>query len=50
MGRDLDTALIAALKESPLGQAASDVARALDLPRRAVYERALVLTGKKGGA
>jgi 16S rRNA (cytidine1402-2'-O)-methyltransferase len=47
---DLDRALAAAIKESPLGQAATDVSKALNLPRRTVYERALVLTGKKGGA
>lgn len=46
----LDRALRAAIQEAPLGQAATDVSRALNLPRRTVYERALVLTGKKGGA
>lgn len=46
----LDSVLTSALTESPLGQAATDVAAAFDLPRRMVYERALVLSGKKGGA
>lgn len=45
----LDGTLRAAMAEAPLGQAATDVSRALNLPRRAVYERALVLAGKKGG-
>lgn len=46
----IDAALKQALASGPVGQAASDVAQALGLPRRAVYERALVLSGKKGGA
>jgi 16S rRNA (cytidine1402-2'-O)-methyltransferase len=49
-GAALDAALQAALAHGPVGQAASEVAAALSLPRRQVYERALVLTGKKGGA
>lgn len=48
--RSLDEALRAAMSGAPLGQAASDVAQAFNLPRRTVYERALVLSGKKGGA
>jgi 16S rRNA (cytidine1402-2'-O)-methyltransferase len=46
----LDAALTSALAGAPLGQAATAVAEALGLPRRMVYERALVLSGKKGGA
>lgn len=44
----LDGTLRAAMKDAPLGQAATDVARALNLPRRTVYERGLVLSGRKG--
>lgn len=45
---DLDIALRSALADAPLARAANEVADLLGLPRRAVYERALVLTGKKG--
>ena len=48
-GEALDAALKLALADAPLGQAATDVAHALDLPRRTVYERALILSGKKRG-
>jgi 16S rRNA (cytidine1402-2'-O)-methyltransferase len=46
----LDRALRTAMNGQPLGKAASEVAAAFDLPRRQVYERALILAGKKGGA
>ncbi len=43
---DLDTALIQAMQNAPLKQAAADVAAALGLPKRQVYQRALGLKGK----
>jgi 16S rRNA (cytidine1402-2'-O)-methyltransferase len=43
---DLDAALTAALAQSGPASAAADVARALGLPRRDVYARALALRGR----
>ncbi len=43
---DADTALMDALSRLPLGEAASEVSQALDLPRKALYRRALELQGK----
>ncbi|QTC90951.1 16S rRNA (cytidine(1402)-2'-O)-methyltransferase [Brevundimonas goettingensis] len=43
---DADAALIEALARLPTGEAASEVAQALDLPRKALYRRALELQGK----
>lgn len=43
---DADTALTEALTRLPPGEAASEVSRALDLPRKPLYRRALELQGK----
>ncbi|NBW12502.1 MAG: 16S rRNA (cytidine(1402)-2'-O)-methyltransferase [Caulobacteraceae bacterium] len=43
---DVDAALTEALARLPTGEAASEVAGALDLPRKALYRRALELQGK----
>jgi 16S rRNA (cytidine1402-2'-O)-methyltransferase len=43
----LDAALLAALAEHSLAQAAASVADAFGIPKREAYERALALTGKK---
>ena len=40
---DLDEALLAALATQSVKQAAAEVAKALDLPKRNVYQRALIL-------
>ena len=45
---DLDQALLAALKTLRVKDAAKEVAADLGLPRRDVYQRALVLNGEKG--
>ena len=41
-----DAALVEALARAGPGEAATEVARALDLPRKALYRRALELQGK----
>ena len=43
---DADAALTEALTRLPPGEAASEVSRALDLPRKALYRRALELQGR----
>ena len=43
---DADSALIEALAHLPPGEAASQVSRALDLPRKTLYRRALELQGR----
>ena len=43
---DADAALTEALTRLPPGEAASEVSRALDLPRKALYRRALDLQGR----
>lgn len=43
---DADTALTEALTRLPPGEAASEVSRALNLPRRMLYKRALDLQGR----
>lgn len=43
---DAETALIEALTRLPPGEAAAEVSRALDLPRKALYRRALALQGR----
>ena len=43
---DADAALTEALARLAPGEAASEVSRALDLPRKALYRRALELQGK----
>lgn len=43
---EVDAALCDALARLPTGEAASEVARALGLPRKAVYRRALALKGQ----
>ncbi len=43
---DIDAALIAAMAHLSLGEAASEVSQALDLPRKTLYRRALELQGK----
>lgn len=43
---DADAALAEALTRLPPGEAASEVSRALDLPRKPLYRRALELQGK----
>ena len=43
---DVDAALTEALARLPTGEAASEVSQALDLPRKALYRRALELQGK----
>ncbi len=44
--RDADLALAEALSRLPPGEAASEVSRALDLPRKALYRRALEMQGR----
>ena len=44
----IDRALTAALERQSVKDAARDVAAALGLPRRRLYERALALSGKRG--
>ncbi|MCZ6862683.1 MAG: 16S rRNA (cytidine(1402)-2'-O)-methyltransferase [Alphaproteobacteria bacterium] len=46
----IDRALTAALERQSVKDAAGDVAAALGLPRRRLYERALALSGKRGPA
>jgi 16S rRNA (cytidine1402-2'-O)-methyltransferase len=43
---DVDAALTEALTRLPPGEAASEVSRALDLPRKPLYQRALALQGR----
>ena len=43
---DADAALVEALTRLPPGEAASEVSHALDLPRKALYKRALALQGR----
>ena len=43
---DVDAALTEAMRRLPPGEAASEVSRALDLPRRPLYQRALALQGR----
>nr|WP_315053133.1 16S rRNA (cytidine(1402)-2'-O)-methyltransferase [uncultured Brevundimonas sp.] len=43
---DADAALAEALTRLPPGEAASEVSRALDLPRKALYRRALEMQGR----
>ena len=43
---DVDAALNEALARLPTGEAASEVAKALDLPRKPLYRRALELQGR----
>ena len=43
---DADVALAEALTRLPPGEAASEVSRALDLPRKALYRRALEMQGR----
>ncbi|CAN5222845.1 16S rRNA (cytidine(1402)-2'-O)-methyltransferase [soil metagenome] len=43
---DADAALVDALSRLPTGEAASEVAEALDLPRKPLYRRALELQGR----
>ncbi len=43
---DIDTALTEAMTRLPLGEAASEVSKALNLPRKMLYKRALELQGK----
>lgn len=43
---DADAALAEALTRLPPGEAAAEVARALDMPRKALYRRALALQGR----
>jgi len=43
---DADAALTEAMTRLPPGEAASEVSRALDLPRKALYRRALELQGR----
>ena len=43
---DVDAALTEAMQRLPPGEAASEVSRALDLPRKPLYQRALALQGR----
>jgi 16S rRNA (cytidine1402-2'-O)-methyltransferase len=43
---DIDAALTEALARLPTGEAASEIAGTFDLPRKALYRRALELQGK----
>ncbi|MES2834243.1 MAG: 16S rRNA (cytidine(1402)-2'-O)-methyltransferase [Pseudomonadota bacterium] len=43
---DVDAALSEAMRRLPPGEAASEVSRALDLPRKPLYQRALALQGR----
>ena len=43
---DADAALIEAMSRLPLGEAASEVSKALNLPRKPLYKRALELKGQ----
>jgi len=45
---DVDAALTGALTRLPPGEAASEVSRALNLPRKPLYQRALALQGRNG--
>ena len=45
---DVDAALTEALTRLPPGEAASEVSRALNLPRKPLYQRALALQGRDG--
>ncbi len=43
---DVDAALNEAMQRLPLGEAASEVSKALNLPRKPLYKRALELKGQ----